>query len=250
MQNNTMNTIRIITTQNVELEYELASLGTRIGGYIIDMCIQGGLTILFYIIIDIFNKTLGFEYLDDNDWIMMIFLLPYLLVSFYSLICESVLNGQTVGKLLLKTRVVKLDGSQPTFGSYLLRWLLGIIDFGLCSGVVALITFLSNKNGQRLGDIAAGTTVISIKPRVTVEEVTAPNIPMNYLPIYPEVKQLSDRDMAIINDVIHTSAKQDNEQAVAALAEKLKQTLSISSSLSDKAFIQTIVRDYYYYTAE
>ncbi len=250
MQNNTMNTIRIITTQNVELEYELASLGTRIGGYIIDMCIQGGLTILFYIIIDIFNKTLGFEYLDDNDWIMMIFLLPYLLVSFYSLICESVLNGQTVGKLLLKTRVVKLDGSQPTFGAYLLRWLVGIIDFGLCSGVVALITFLSNKNGQRLGDIAAGTTVISIKPRVTVEEVTAPNIPMNYLPIYPEVKQLSDRDMAIINDVIHTSAKQDNEQAVAALAEKLKQTLSISSSLSDKAFIQTIVRDYYYYTAE
>jgi uncharacterized RDD family membrane protein YckC len=123
MQNNTMNTIRIITTQNVELEYELASLGTRIGGYIIDMCIQGGLTILFYIIIDIFNKTLGFEYLDDNDWIMMIFLLPYLLVSFYSLICESVLNGQTVGKLLLKTRVVKLDGSQPTFGAYLLRWL-------------------------------------------------------------------------------------------------------------------------------
>ncbi|HRE58056.1 MAG TPA: RDD family protein [Candidatus Kapabacteria bacterium] len=245
-----MNTIRIITTQNVELEYELASLGTRIGGYIIDMCIQGGLTILFYIIIDIFNKTLGFEYLDDNDWIMMIFLLPYLLVSFYSLICESVLNGQTVGKLLLKTRVVKLDGSQPTFGAYLLRWLVGIIDFGLCSGVVALITFLSNKNGQRLGDIAAGTTVISIKPRVTVEEVTAPNIPMNYLPIYPEVKQLSDRDMAIINDVIHTSAKQDNEQAVAALAEKLKQTLSISSSLSDKAFIQTIVRDYYYYTAE
>jgi uncharacterized RDD family membrane protein YckC len=250
MQNNTMNTIRIITTQNVELEYELASLGTRIGGYIIDMCIQGGLTILFYIIIDIFNKTLGFEYLDDNDWIMMIFLLPYLLVSFYSLICESVLNGQTVGKLLLKTRVVKLDGSQPTFGAYLLRWLVGIIDFGLCSGVVALITFLSNKNGQRLGDIAAGTTVISIKPRVTVEEVTAPNIPMNYLPIYPEVKQLSDRDMAIINDVIHTSAKQDNEQAVAALAEKLKQTLSISSSLSDMAFIQTIVRDYYYYTAE
>ncbi len=245
-----MNTIRIITTQNVELEYELASLGTRIGGYIIDMCIQGGLTILFYIIIDIFNKTLGFEYLDDNDWIMMIFLLPYLLVSFYSLICESVLNGQTVGKLLLKTRVVKLDGSQPTFGAYLLRWLVGIIDFGLCSGVVALITFLSNKNGQRLGDIAAGTTVISIKPRVTVEEVTAPNIPMNYLPIYPEVKQLSDRDMAIINDVIHTSAKQDNEQAVAALAEKLKQTLSISSSLSDMAFIQTIVRDYYYYTAE
>ena len=56
--------------------------------------------------------------------------------------------------------------------------------------------------------------------------------------------------MAIINDVIHTSAKQDNEQAVAALAEKLKQTLSISSSLSDMAFIHTIVRDYYYYTAE
>lgn len=245
-----MDTIRIITTQNVELEYELASLGTRIVGYIIDILIQGGLTLVIIIVANMMNTAFGSEYYEDNEWFMLFILIPYLFVGFYSLICETTLKGQTVGKLLLKTRVVKLDGSQPTFGSYLLRWLLGIIDFGLCSGMVALFTFLINKQGQRLGDIAAGTTVISIKPRVTVEEVSAPNIPVNYLPIYPEVKQLTDRDMAIINDVIHTSAKQDNEQAVAALAEKLKQTLSISSSLSDMAFIQTIVRDYYYYTAE
>lgn len=245
-----MDTIRIITTQNVELEYELASLGTRIVGYIIDILIQGGLTLVIIIVANMMNTAFGSEYYERNEWFMLFILIPYLFVGFYSLICETTLKGQTVGKLLLKTRVVKLDGSQPTFGSYLLRWLLGIIDFGLCSGMVALFTFLINKQGQRLGDIAAGTTVISIKPRVTVEEVSAPNIPVNYLPIYPEVKQLTDRDMAIINDVIHTSAKQDNEQAVAALAEKLKQTLSISSSLSDMAFIQTIVRDYYYYTAE
>lgn len=245
-----MDTIRIITTQNVELEYELASLGTRIGGYIIDILIQGGLTLVLIIVADMINTVFGSEYYDENEWFMLFFLFPYLLIAFYSLLCEIALKGQTIGKLLLKTRVVKLDGSQPTFGSYLLRWLLGIIDFGLCSGMVALFTFLINKQGQRLGDIAAGTTVISIKPRVTVEEVTAPNIPVNYLPIYPEVKQLTDRDMAIINDVIHTSTKQDNEQAVAALAEKLKQTLSVSSSLSNMAFIQTIVRDYYYFTAE
>jgi uncharacterized RDD family membrane protein YckC len=250
MQNNTMDTIRIITTQNVELEYELASLGTRIVGYIIDILIQGGLTLVIIIVANMMNTAFGSEYYEHNEWFMLFILIPYLFVGFYSLICETTLKGQTVGKLLLKTRVVKLDGSQPTFGSYLLRWLLGIIDFGLCSGMVALFTFLINKQGQRLGDIAAGTTVISIKPRVTVEEVSAPNIPVNYLPIYPEVKQLTDRDMAIINDVIHTSAKQDNEQAVAALAEKLKQTLSISSSLSDMAFIHTIVRDYYYFTAE
>jgi len=250
MQNNTINTIRIITTQNVELEYELASLGTRIGAYVIDMIIQTGLGIMFYLLTQLYASSVDSSYVNENDWFIVLFILPYLFVAFYSLLCESVLNGQTVGKLLLKTRVVKLDGSQPTFGAYLLRWLLGIVDFGLCSGLIALITFLSNKHGQRLGDIAAGTTIISIKPRVSVEEVTAPNIPLNYLPIYPEVTQLSDRDITIINDVIHTSAKQDNEQAVAALAEKLKQTLSISSSLSDMAFIQTIVRDYYYYTAK
>ena len=245
-----MDTIRIITTQNVELEFELASLGTRIGGYVIDVCIQGGLTLVLIILASMMNSVFGFEYYEYNEWFMLLYLIPYLFVAFYSLVCEIALKGQTIGKLLLKTRVVKLDGSQPTFGAYLLRWLLGIIDFGLCSGIVALLTFLVNKQGQRLGDIAAGTTVISIKPRVTVEEVIAPNIPVNYLPIYPEVKQLTDRDMAIINNVIHTSNKQDNEQAVAALAEKLKQTLSISSSLSDMAFIQTIVRDYYYFTAE
>ena len=131
------------------------------------------------------NTAFGSEYYEHNEWFMLFILIPYLFLVFYSLICETTLKGQTVCKLLLKTRVVKIEASHPTFGSYLLRWLLGIIDFGLCSGMVALFTFLINKQGQRLGDIAAGTTVISIKPRVTVEEVSAPNIPVNYLPIYP-----------------------------------------------------------------
>ncbi|MBA5764916.1 RDD family protein, partial [Vibrio sp. 404] len=40
-------------------------------------------------------------------------------IFFYSLFFEVLMNGQTPGKFVNNIRVVKIDGSKPTFGSYL-----------------------------------------------------------------------------------------------------------------------------------
>ena len=61
----------------------------------------------------------------------------------------------------MNIRVVKLDGS-PSIGSYLLRWLLFIVDGPLTSGL-GIFVILLTKNNQRLGDLAAGTMVIKEK---------------------------------------------------------------------------------------
>ena len=63
---------------------------------------------------------------------------------------------------LINIRVVKVDGSTPSIGSYLLRWLLFPIDGPITSGLGLLVVLL-NKNNQRLGDLAAGTMVIKEK---------------------------------------------------------------------------------------
>lgn len=71
-------------------------------------------------------------------------------------------HGQSFGKKLINIRVVKVDGSTPSIGSYLLRWLLFPIDGPITSGLGLLVVLL-NKNNQRLGDLAAGTMVIKEK---------------------------------------------------------------------------------------
>lgn len=154
-----MATIRIHTTQNVTLEYEVASIGSRIVATILDNLIfvawafaVGGLV----------TWLLG-RHSEVAAWTMGVLIgLPFV---FYHLACEVLFNGQSLGKKAQHLRVMRLDGTAPRLGDYFLRWLLRLVDFGFGSGLVAVITIALNGKGQRLGDLAAGTTVISVRPR-------------------------------------------------------------------------------------
>ena len=92
----------------------------------------------------------------------------------------------------MNIRVVKLDGSTPSIGSYLLRWLLFIVDGPLTSGL-GIFVILLTKNNQRLGDLAAGTMVIKEKNyrkiHVSLDEFDY--LMKNYRPVYPQSADLS-----------------------------------------------------------
>jgi uncharacterized RDD family membrane protein YckC len=66
------------------------------------------------------------------------------------------LTGKTVGKMLVGTRVVNINGGPITYMQALGRNLLRIVDYLL----VGLIVMASTKNRQRVGDLAARTYVI------------------------------------------------------------------------------------------
>ena len=150
-----MDNFHIETAQNVTIQQNVANLSTRIGAFFIDAFIIGGYYLIIYLILDSLNLISGDLYL--------IYGLLSLPVFFYSLLFETLMNGQSPGKYLNKIRVTKLDGSKPTFSNYLIRWMLRSIDITMASGSLALLTILLNGKGQRLGDLAAGTTVISEK---------------------------------------------------------------------------------------
>jgi uncharacterized RDD family membrane protein YckC len=129
-----MNTISITTSQNIELEYELGSLGDRILGRILD-----GLVITGYIII--LFSLIGFGKLEKftqyHPWIMVTFVgFP---VVFYDLLSEILLNGQSVGKKVMGIKVISLNGNQASLGQYLIRWLFRIVDFSISGSIVALV---------------------------------------------------------------------------------------------------------------
>lgn len=235
-----MESVKVRTTQNVYIDYPIASLGERIGAYLID-----GLVILVYFIIVASSLAVAQV---NSVWIFVVFFLP---VIFYHLISEIFMNGQSIGKNALQIRVVKLDGTPPTLGSYLLRWILRPIDISLFYGGVAILTILAGGKGQRLGDIAAGTTVVKLKKRVAVNShQLIQEVDDSYDPVFPQVVNLTDRQVEIIREALEVNKKTANNEPVLAITEKTKKILDIRSDLPPVKFLHTVVKDYHHITSK
>jgi len=243
-----MTQLSITTTQNVNINFTAASVAERIFGFLIDMVIKiAYVIVLFYVV---------FYYLGVNEWIAgwddwskgalyMVFMLP---IMFYSLIQESIFEGQTFGKRLLKTKVVKIDGYQASFGDYLIRWLFRLIEMD-SFWMVGIVTIAINKNVQRLGDIAAGTAVISLKSKVTIDSTILQEIDDNYVPIYPTVIRLSDNDVRIIKENFELAYMKKDYAVINKLKLKIEEVTGIKNqSGNDMDFLRTILKDYNYYT--
>lgn len=227
--------INVETSQNVLIDYQLASLGDRILAVVID-----GFVIAAYVLLVIllFSATFG----GDNFWVIFPFLIPIML---YHLLSELYMDGQSIGKRQMSIKVVRLDGSQPTLANFLLRWLIRPFDMML-NGGVAVLTILITGKGQRLGDMAAGTTVIKIKKKTSLssKDLIKKSIDEDYQPMFSQVDKLSDRDVQIIKEVLGTYKSSGNHKPILMLADKTKELLGISTDLPAVKLLYTIVKDY------
>lgn len=236
-----MDNFQIETAQNIPISQQVAHLTTRLGSYLIDRVIITGYIFLVAFIMSVLDFKHGFD-----AWVF--YLLLGLPILFYSLIFEVLMNGQTPGKRFNKIRVVKLDGSKPTFSSYLLRWMLNFIDFTISSGSVAVLSILATGKGQRLGDMAGGTAVISEKKRVTLYNNIATEIPDAYIPHFPQVTILTDADIQTIKNVYYSAKKNHNPEIIRKLQLKILALTQIKSDLAAMDFIDIVLKDYAYYT--
>jgi len=238
-----MDNFQIETAQNISINQNVAHLTTRIGSYLLDRLIIVGYVIIIVIIMNLTNLDNGFD-----AWVAyLLFGLP---IFFYTLIFEMLMNGQTPGKHFNKIRVVKLDGSKPTFSSYLLRWMLNFIDFSLSSGSVAIVSILLTGKGQRLGDLAAGTTVVSEKKRVSITQTVAVDLPENYVPRFPKVTVLTDADIQTIKSVYYKAKRKRNHKVLMKLHAKIINLTQIKTDLNAMDFIEIVLKDYSYYTQQ
>ena len=244
-----MTQLSINTSQNVIINFSAASVGERIGAYFIDLLIKIAYFIfVFYVFFYSLNLNSMISQLDNWSQISiyMIFALP---IVIYSIVMESLLEGQTFGKKLVKIKVVKIDGYQASFGDYLIRWLFRIIDVSLSSGIIGLITMVVNSKTQRLGDISAGTAVITLKNKINISQTILEDIGEEYKPKYPLVIKLSDNDARIIKETFQSALKKSDYEILTKLTSKIEQVTGIKNDLeSKKEFIQTILKDYNYYT--
>ena len=237
-----MEEFQIETAQNVGIQQNVANLGHRLLAYLIDT-----LVIVVYIIAMIMVMV-ALE-LDGGD-LWALYILVSLPAFLYYVLLETFWNGQTVGKFAMKTRVVKLDGSKPGFANYFVRWILRIIDVSLTSGGLAVLSILIRGNGQRVGDIAAGTTVISEKVNITIKDTILKEIPKDYVPTYSQVTLFKDDEMQLIKTLYDEARYKKQHNIILSLNDKIIEVMQIETNQKPIDFVDTVIKDYNYYTQD
>lgn len=234
-----MSQLQINTTQNVKINFTAAGVGERLLAYVIDWLIKlGYLTII--------SVTFGaFGHMDQWSQIAISTLLSFPVI-FYSLVLETLLEGQTLGKKALNIRVVKIDGYQASLADYVVRWFFRIVDVYLLG--LGFFVILFNKRSQRIGDMAAGTAVILLKDKVKISHTILEDLKDDYQPTYPSVIKLSDNDARIIKDTFTHARLANDHETLIRLRNKIIEVIDVKATGSDAQFINTILKDYNYYT--
>jgi uncharacterized RDD family membrane protein YckC len=154
----------IETPENVELQRRLAGIGSRFIAGLMDTL----LITLMYIVLLLLFLTLGINIISQvgisnvlEMWMLAIMIFVAFLIYWgYFVLFEMWTNGQSPGKKYMKIRVVMLEGGGISLNSIAVRNLLRVVDaigFYAVAGIAMFVT----KKVQRLGDLAAGTVVIS-----------------------------------------------------------------------------------------
>ncbi len=236
-----MDPLRIQTAQNVDLALATAGVGYRLFAWLIDGLI---LTAYVYFVIQIMSRANISG--DGSTTMFIILILPVVL---YHLLWEVFFEGRTPGKIVAKIRVARLDGAQPTLGQYILRWLLRWVDVTMSSGMVAIVAIAVTKSAQRIGDIAAGTTVVRVHRRVLLGEVMYRRMAQGYVPSFPEAERLADADIRTLRAVIVKLRLEKKSRATQNLARRAKSAVENRLGLEPvqmpaEVFIRTIIDDY------
>ncbi|MFS4456852.1 RDD family protein [Maribacter sp. 2304DJ31-5] len=237
-----MEQFQIETAQNISIDQNTAHLGDRMLAYIIDTLI----IVIYYVLMFWFLLALDME--PGDQW--AIYMLMGLPAFLYYVLMETFMDGKTIGKNLMQIRVVKLDGTKPSFASFFVRWILRILDISLSSGGIAVFTILIRGKGQRIGDIAAGTTVISEKKRIFLKDTLLRELPETYSPKFPQVTVFKDSEMQTIKELYDNAKQNGNHNIVLSLSERIKKVTDIVTDLKPIDFVDVVIKDYNYYTQQ
>lgn len=243
-----MASIEIQTTQNVTIEYELASLRDRIVAMLIDAII---FSFIYFAIIFLFFFFIASD-LTESSMVLYVLFLLFPIIGFmgYHFISELVMNGQSWGKKAIGIKVVRLDEEEAGLSSFLLRSVFHIIDTFFSMGIIGAILISSSQNKQRLGDLTSNTTVVKFRSssRFGLKEILKINTLQHYEPIYSEVRHFKESDMLIVKNLITRYRKYPNlahQEALRLAAERFTQLLDLKEQPNNYlTFLETLLKDY------
>lgn len=242
-----MQTIFIKTSQNVTIEYELATLWERLLALLLDMVI----VYFFDLIMVTLLRAAFFSNAESSLLLSVLYgLLPIVIFLIYQFAMEALADGQTLGKRALKIKVLRLNMDGSGLSDYMLRSIFYLVDLFFSAGILAALLIATTKKRQRLGDLTANTTVVKLETSypLKLQDILKISTLDDYEPVYPEVRNLSEKDMLLIKGTVVRTSKYKNpahRKAVNDLALHLQQILGIPDIPKDRiGFLKTLIKDY------
>jgi uncharacterized RDD family membrane protein YckC len=237
-----MSKTAIQTAQNVQIDYRIASLGTRIIAYFLDIIVL----IIYMLVIEYFVIKLGDVF--DNITAFGVQQLVLLPVVTYSLYMHILFKGRTLGKIIMGIKVVMSDGSPAQWSNFLTRWMLRVPDMWLSTFAVGTLSIIFSDRKQRLGDIGANTIVINTRKEVKISHTILEEVEESYTPTFLTVHELSDQTINEIKELYRFIGESRDYESLKLLRKKVESLLAVQSDLKDGAFIRTVLKDFTYLT--
>jgi uncharacterized RDD family membrane protein YckC len=199
---------RLATPEQVDLAYDVAGLGSRFLALLIDFLIQFAMLFALFV-----AGALAAGLSGGNWWrsvvrelggteaavLALVVLAVFLLLWGYFIFFEMAWNGQTPGKRALGLRVITTGGQPITLAHSLIRNLVRIVDMLPSSYLIGALAILVTPRCQRLGDLAAGTLVVKVRPEATPAMLP----PLAFAPLSPlEAGRFSPEDVALARDFL------------------------------------------------
>jgi uncharacterized RDD family membrane protein YckC len=264
-----MSVIRVTTSFNLDIDFEAPAFHKRLFAWMIDLFI-----LIFYIVIA--SKILkavqsNMEANDDsfyNMWaIGLVMILPFFM---YHPVSEILMNGQSVGKKLMGLQVVNENGGKPSISQYIIRWLIRTSDYAVLTIIIyapymafygvqffyalggsllllaADVILVNSKKHQRLGDLLAHTILIDTRQKATIDDTIFLPVDEHYTPSFPQIMQLSDRDINALKSILDVAKKRHDFEMAAQASQKIKTHLKIETPLSPFDFLEILLKDYNY----
>lgn len=247
--------VKLDTGFNIELSLPIAPFHKRLIAWVIDLLIQFA---YLWIVSEIISGLVGSGWEGRHKWLAILVSLP---VFLYHLICEITLDGQSFGKKALQIKVITTGGGQPSVSQYIIRWAFKPIDFPiwLLAGIgygawpawvfiflfAGVLCIVFTHNSQRIGDVIAGTVLINTKVETSWQDTIFIETENNYKPQFPQVMQLSDKDINTIKQVLaSTYNAADKRKYIDRIANKLKDALNIKEDIEGIELMEVLLKDY------
>gem|GEM_PF-981461 len=234
-----MSLIEVVTSHNIVVRFELASVIQRIIASLVDFFILIAFTVLFAFIV------------GGGEILYWLILFP--IWTFYHLFWEVLNKGQSPGKMLLRIRVVTLKGRTPLVLDYFTRWIFRMIDVTLTLGTLAVVFISSSGRSQRVGDLMAQTAVVKKRNEnsITLSSITELDkgkINNTDDILYPDIAAYTDDDMLLLKQSIIRYRQQPNDsnkKVLLTLADRISKQLRID--LKDEPKLKFLDRVLYEY---
>jgi uncharacterized RDD family membrane protein YckC len=177
----------ILSPEGVPLKLRIAGIGVRMSAQITDVLITGAAAACALILTYLLDLTEPSTLFAIGSLMFFLVRVPYYVLT------ELIWNGQTLGKRLMKIKVVSSDGLSLSIHAVVLRNLMkeaeiflpatlvlaldaaapvnSVIAFGWV--VMAFLIPLFNPKRQRLGDLMAGTHVIHLPEPVLLKDLAS-----------------------------------------------------------------------------